>query len=144
MKSTTKKHEFFAPDIEILRLCDTPDAEGLIVPEGAKIAFKVAQKLYYGEVEIDHLAGFARLRRTAKAIVGDLTLYSTMPKQEAALKLMRKLYPSCEFLIKDATGFYVTDLEIKRVFLTPNRNSDYGIAPIGSRVRKKLSPSEIH
>ncbi len=140
----TKPSKFVASEIELLNFSDTPDDSGMLITASTVVDFKIAQRVYYGPPDFECAAGYVRIRRTAKGIVGDLSLYSTMKDSAKALRLMQRLYPAVGFVVRGASGMSISHLEITEVFLTPNKNDDSNIAPVGDRLRRWQKPKELH
>jgi hypothetical protein len=145
------RYRFNASDIEILNFAFSDEDEAVNggrgdpnVPPDAMVDFKTAQKVFYGEEDIEHVAGHCRLRRTANGIVADMTLFSTATDTEKSFELVRKLYPAVAYEIWNDEESKKIHLKIIEVFLTPHENQDKSIRPLGARLRRKVLAKELH
>ena len=144
MKTKRIKHKFTAPDIEILTTSNTPDSQGITIPPGAVIQFKEAQKIFYGSSDQEHIAGFARLRRTPTGIKADMTIYSTMQDSNKSFELIKRLYPATAFVVHGAVEDLLSHIEIIEVFLTESENHDKSIRQLGDRLSRYIERKDMH
>ncbi len=138
-------HLYMAEGVTILTFSESEqDDFGTIIPSEAIATFPDKIKVTYGDEDSESVIGHAFLTRTSNEVTADFTLRSSMKDTKKCLGMLAKLSPAVSFTVSNAEGNKVLGLKIVELFLTPFKNDDTSIEPLGDKVRLVKVKKDMH
>lgn len=142
-KTSRIKHRFLATNIIVLNMSHTADSSGEIIPPEAHINLENPVPILFEFDETTEI-GDAYITRIGNRLVADLHMYSTDSKVDAALNIIKTLYPSVAYLKLDYHNNVTTKLEILCVSVGRHSNHDKTIKTLGNGVKLYSRKDELH
>lgn len=127
--------KFTAKNITVLRFtrkldlqgqCIPPDCHAIVPEHSIPVTFNHDQRTPVGT---------ATMKRKGNKLVADFELTSKMSNTVEAMRLMRQLRPSIEFVVLDAHEHKVLGIRVSGLSLISHSNADPEIKPLGDAVQ---------